>query len=99
MLALPCACFYFVDFQAKRFGSFLSDPSKGIGSFGNGEANPEHVPDHILDVAGTIPEYILWGDDRSGQAHELSTRYNFEMKEYNRTRLIEEDDCTYLKAV
>lgn len=86
-------------FRRKEFGGFLSDPSKGIRSFGNGEANPEHLPNHILDVAGTITEYVLWGDDRSGQAHEVSTRYNFGRKENNRTKLIEEHDCTYLKAV
>lgn len=55
MLALPCACFYFEIFQAKRIWGFLSDPSLGdMGSFGNGEAKPEHVSDHIVDVAGII---------------------------------------------
>lgn len=42
-------------FRRKGFGGFLSDPSLGdMGSFGNGEAKPEHVSDHIVDVAGII---------------------------------------------
>lgn len=59
-------------FRRKEFGSFRSDPSWGIGSFENGEANPEHVPDHIVDVVGIIPDKFY------GEMTDLDRHMNYQ---------------------
>lgn len=56
VLALPRACFYFDVFPAKfenGLGGFCSIRLGNLASFGNRGTKAEHVPDNMLNVAGT----------------------------------------------
>lgn len=60
MLALPCACFYFEIFQAKRVLEVSVRSAFRTWKFWKWRGKPKHVFDNMLDVAGTI--YDIMGE-------------------------------------
>lgn len=59
VLALPCACFYFEILQAKRIWGLSVRSILGTWEVLEMERqNRKHLPDHILDVAGTIHDIM-----------------------------------------